>query len=73
MVDALRLSTLQLQLFMHGADDPLIPVECGQDIAAHIPGAELRILDGMAHDFPLPLIDTFADAIAGIARRGMPR
>lgn len=57
-------------LVLHGADDPLIPVECGQDIAAHIPGAEWRVIDGMAHDFPLALTDVFADAIAGIARRG---
>ncbi len=64
------LATIQAPtLVMHGADDPLIPVECGQDIAAHIPGAELCIIDGMAHDFPPPLIDTFAEAIAGIARR----
>lgn len=66
------LATIQTPtLVLHGADDPLIPVECGQDIAAHIPGAELRVIDGMAHDFPPPLIDVFAEAIAGIARRGM--
>ena len=38
---------------LHGQDDPLVPVECGIDTAKHIPGAELRIVPGMGHDFPL--------------------
>jgi len=38
-------------------------------VAAHIPGAELRVIEGMAHDFPLALTDVFADAIAAVASR----
>ncbi|EXI71078.1 MAG: 2-hydroxy-6-oxo-6-phenylhexa-2,4-dienoate hydrolase [Candidatus Accumulibacter sp. SK-11] len=57
-------------LVLHGADDPLIPLACGEDVAAHIPGAEMRVIEGMAHDFPLALTDVFADAIAAVARRG---
>lgn len=56
-------------LVLHGADDPLIPLACGEDVAAHIPGAELRVIEGMAHDFPLALTDVFADAIAAVACR----
>ncbi|MBO3705579.1 MAG: alpha/beta hydrolase [Candidatus Accumulibacter sp.] len=56
-------------LVLHGADDPLIPLACGEDVAAHIPGAELRVIEGMAHDFPLALTDVFADAIAAVASR----
>ena len=54
---------------LHGADDPLIPVAAGKDTAAHIPGAELRIIPGMGHDFPVALVKTFADAIAAAAAR----
>ena len=35
---------------IHGADDPLIPVEAGEDTARHIPGSRLEIIEGMAHD-----------------------
>jgi pimeloyl-ACP methyl ester carboxylesterase len=54
---------------LHGQDDPLVPVECGIDTARHIPGAELRIVPGMGHDFPLGLVRTMADAIAAAAAR----
>ncbi len=54
---------------LHGQDDPLVPVECGMDTAKHIPGAELRIVPGMGHDFPLGLVKTMADAICAAAAR----
>lgn len=54
---------------LHGADDPLVPVEGGKDTAASIPGAELRIVPGMGHDFPISLVGTFADAITAAAAR----
>ncbi|WP_300337453.1 alpha/beta fold hydrolase [Accumulibacter sp.] len=55
-------------LVLHGADDPLIPVACGYDVAAHIPGAKMQVIEGMAHDLPLALTEVFADAIAAIAQ-----
>jgi pimeloyl-ACP methyl ester carboxylesterase len=55
-------------LVIHGADDPLVPVEGGRDTAACIPGARLLEIKGMGHDLPLELVDQVADAIAGIAR-----
>ncbi|MEA2755179.1 MAG: hypothetical protein QOJ54_1468 [Aliidongia sp.] len=54
---------------LHGADDPLVPVEGGQDTAANIPGAELRVVPGMGHDLPPALLGTVADAIAAAAGR----
>ena len=54
---------------MHGADDPLINVACGRDTAACIPGAELRVIEGMGHDFPAALAGEFACAILAAARR----
>ena len=58
---------------LHGADDPLVPVEGGRDTAACIAGAELRVIPGMGHDLPPALYSTFVDAImAAIARAGAP-
>ncbi len=39
-------------LVIHGADDPLVLVECGKNTAAAISGAELMIIEGMGHDLP---------------------
>lgn len=39
-------------LVIHGADDPLVRVECGRNTAAAIPDAKLMIIDGMGHDLP---------------------
>ena len=55
-------------LVIHGADDPLVPVEGGRDTAAAIPGATILEVPGMGHDLPLGLVETIADAIAGHAR-----
>jgi pimeloyl-ACP methyl ester carboxylesterase len=47
------LSTIAIPtLVIHGADDPLIPVEGGKDTAYVIPGARLFIINGMGHDMP---------------------
>lgn len=54
---------------LHGKDDPLINLACGEDVANHIPEAELRVVDGMGHDFPVALSATFADAICQAATR----
>jgi pimeloyl-ACP methyl ester carboxylesterase len=59
-----RLATITAPtVVLHGADDPLIPVEGGRDTAAHIRAAELRIIPGMGHDLPPALFETFAEAI----------
>lgn len=39
-------------LVIHGADDPLMPVEAGKETARIIPGARLLIIPGMGHDMP---------------------
>lgn len=53
---------------LHGRDDPLIPVQCGEDVARNIPGAVLEVIDGMGHDFPVALSGRFAAAIDRVAR-----
>jgi len=52
-------------LVIHGADDPLIPVEGGKDTARVIPGASLLIVDGMGHDMPKGV---WAKLVAAISR-----
>jgi pimeloyl-ACP methyl ester carboxylesterase len=51
-------------LVIHGADDPLVPVEGGKDTARHIPGAVLKIIPGMGHDLANGLIPILVEAIA---------
>ncbi len=62
-------------LVIHGADDPLVPVDGGKDTAASIPGARLEIVPGMAHDFTdallpvyLRLIGDFVTKVEGKAK-----
>ncbi len=54
-------------LVIHGADDPLVPVEAGKDTAANIPEASLEIIDGMGHNIPEELVPRFVDLIVGHA------
>jgi pimeloyl-ACP methyl ester carboxylesterase len=61
-------------LVIHGADDPLVPVEGGKDTAASIPGAELVIVPGMGHDFTAALTPVLlkhvGDFVGGVQARG---
>jgi pimeloyl-ACP methyl ester carboxylesterase len=43
-------------LVIHGRDDPLLPLPCGEDTARRIPGARLRVIAGMGHDIPPGLL-----------------
>jgi pimeloyl-ACP methyl ester carboxylesterase len=51
-------------LVIHGEDDPLVPVECGRDTLAAIPGARGLFIPGMGHDMPVELYPTLVGAIA---------
>lgn len=65
-----RLNTIVAPTFVaHGADDLLIPVAGGRDTAASIKDSELMVIEGMGHDLPIELQETFALAIAANARR----
>lgn len=64
-----RLRTIRVPtVVLTGAADPGTTVEMAHDLAGNIAGAELRIIPGMGHDFPVPLVPTFADAITAAAR-----
>jgi proline iminopeptidase len=56
-------------LVIHGADDPLVPVAAGIDTARHIPGAQLKVVPGMGHDFAPALQPAIADWVAAHIRR----
>ncbi len=56
-------------LVVHGLADKMVHASGGRATAASIPGAELLLVDGMGHDMPPALFDTFADAIRRTADR----
>ena len=51
-------------LVVHGAADPLVPLEAGLDTANHIRGARMEVVPGMGHDIPMPLTTFMAARIA---------
>jgi pimeloyl-ACP methyl ester carboxylesterase len=55
-------------LVIHGDADPLVPVECGIDVAERVPGAKRLIVEGMGHALPIPKWPQIIDAIAAHAR-----
>jgi pimeloyl-ACP methyl ester carboxylesterase len=57
-----------LVLVVHGGADPLVPKDGSVDIARHVPGARLEIIDEMAHDLPPSQVDRMVGLIAGHAK-----
>lgn len=65
-----RLAHLKVPtLVIHGAADPLVPIEGGRDTAAAIPGAELLVIEGMGHDLPQGAWPQIVGAIATLTER----
>ncbi len=65
-----RLKTIKVPtLVVHGGADPLVPKEGSEDIARHIQGARLEIIDEMAHDLPPSQVGRMVDLIAGHAKQ----
>jgi pimeloyl-ACP methyl ester carboxylesterase len=59
-------------LIIHGAQDPLVPVEAGRDSARTIRNAKLEILSGMAHDLPKKHVPHIAKLIAAHVKAASP-
>jgi pimeloyl-ACP methyl ester carboxylesterase len=60
-----RLKTITTPtLVIHGGADPLVPAEASHDIARHVPGARLEIIEQMAHDLPPSQLDRIVALIA---------
>ncbi|WP_447777833.1 alpha/beta fold hydrolase [Variovorax boronicumulans] len=63
-----RLASLKTPtLVIHGDVDPLVPLECGKDVARHVPGAKMVTIEGMGHALPKVTWGPVIDAIAGHA------
>lgn len=56
-------------LVIHGKNDILVNPSGGRATAKAIPGARLRLIEGMGHDLPRALWPTFAEEIAANAAR----
>lgn len=54
---------------IHGADDALIPVACGEDTAEQIPGAVFEAVPGMGHNIPQSLVPEFVARVAAHLER----
>jgi pimeloyl-ACP methyl ester carboxylesterase len=60
-------------LVVHGLADKMVHVSGGRATAAAIHGAELLLIDGMGHDLPPALFETFADGVRRTADRAKSR
>jgi pimeloyl-ACP methyl ester carboxylesterase len=58
---------------IHGTSDPLIRSVAGRATARAIPGARLRLIEGMGHDLPRELWPTFVNEITANAARASSR
>jgi pimeloyl-ACP methyl ester carboxylesterase len=56
-------------MVIHGADDPLVPVEAGRDTATTSAGAPITEVPGMGHNLPEALIPTVLDAFEKVAKQ----
>jgi pimeloyl-ACP methyl ester carboxylesterase len=54
---------------IHGTGDPLVRPAGGKATARAIPGARLKMIEGMGHDLPRQLWPVFAEEIAATAAR----
>ena len=57
-------------LVVHGVDDPLVPIACGEDTARRIPGAALVRVPGMGHDLPPGVVDRILEPLVPHLRLG---
>jgi pimeloyl-ACP methyl ester carboxylesterase len=60
-------------LVIHGKNDVLVNPSGGRATAKAIPGASLKLVDGMGHDLPRALWPTFVEEIAANAARAPQR
>jgi pimeloyl-ACP methyl ester carboxylesterase len=51
-------------LVLHGEDDPLLPVECGRDVASLVPGAKVETWPGWGHDLPAQMVPRLVESIS---------
>ena len=64
-ISAIRAPTVVI----HGTEDSFNLIEAGKEIALEIPGAELLIIDGMAHSFPREVIPPIINALVANSKK----
>jgi len=65
--ERLREITIPFQV-LHGREDPLIPLACGEDTAKRVPGAPLVVIDGMGHDVTVASSPVVSEALISFAK-----
>lgn len=50
-------------LVLHGTEDPLVPIACGEDTARRIPGARFVPIPGMGHDLPPGVVERLLEPL----------
>lgn len=50
-------------LVLHGTEDPLVPIACGEDTARRIPGARFVPIAGMGHDLPPAVVERLLEPL----------
>ncbi len=55
-------------LVLHGEDDPLVKLGCGEDTAKHLPNGRLVTFPGMGHDLPEALMPEWIGLIDELAQ-----
>lgn len=60
-------------LVVHGDLDPLVRTSGGERTAEIVPGAELLIIEGMAHDLPQHFLPQIVEGITRVAMRALPQ
>ncbi len=55
-------------LVLHGADDPLLPVDGGRDVASLVPGARIETFPGWGHDIPKEMVPKLVESISKFCR-----
>jgi pimeloyl-ACP methyl ester carboxylesterase len=50
-------------LVIHGDLDPIVPLECGKEVAITIPKADLAIINGLGHDISMKFVDILVERI----------
>jgi pimeloyl-ACP methyl ester carboxylesterase len=54
-------------VIVQGDADPIVPLAAAEELADLIPGADLRVIQGLGHDIPEELVPEIADAILAAA------
>ncbi|MEZ4864937.1 MAG: alpha/beta hydrolase [Caldilineaceae bacterium] len=56
-------------VIVQGDADPIVPVAAAEELAQLIPNAELRMMPGLGHNMPDPVVPAVVEALANAAAR----